>query len=98
MDCAVRRPGLVRHRPGADGGRRPEPDVAGMRAVRIIELGGPDALGTADLPEPEAEHFTTPGEGVLIAVANAAVSFPDVLQSRGLYQMKPELPFVPGHE
>jgi NADPH2:quinone reductase len=69
-----------------------------MRAVQIIELGGPDALGTADLAEPEADHFTTPGEGVLIAVENAAVSFPDVLQTRGLYQVKPELPFVPGHE
>jgi NADPH2:quinone reductase len=28
----------------------------------------------------------------------AAVSFPDVLQSRGLYQFKPDLPFVPGAE
>ena len=26
------------------------------------------------------------------------MSFPDVLQSRGLYQFKPELPFVPGAE
>jgi NADPH:quinone reductase len=40
----------------------------------------------------------TPGEGVLIDVAAAGVSFPDVLQTRGLYQLKPELPFVPGAE
>jgi NADPH2:quinone reductase len=35
---------------------------------------------------------------VLIDVRAAAVSFPDLLQSRGLYQFKPELPFVPGAE
>jgi len=40
----------------------------------------------------------TPGEGVLIDVAAAGVSFPDVLQTRGLYQLKPDLPFIPGAE
>src|SRR5271168_1708141 len=40
----------------------------------------------------------TPGAGVLIDVAAAGVSFPEVLQTRGLYQVKPELPFVPGAE
>jgi NADPH2:quinone reductase len=40
----------------------------------------------------------TPGEGVVIDVHAAAVSFPDVLQSRGLYQFKPDMPFVPGAE
>jgi NADPH2:quinone reductase len=40
----------------------------------------------------------TPGEGVLIDVAAAGVSFPEVLQTRGLYQLKPDLPFVPGAE
>ena len=40
----------------------------------------------------------TPGEGVIVDVRAAAVSFPDVLQSRGLYQFKPDLPFVPGAE
>jgi NADPH2:quinone reductase len=40
----------------------------------------------------------TPGEGVVIDVRAAAVSFPDVLQSRGLYQYKPDMPFVPGAE
>ena len=28
----------------------------------------------------------------------AGVSFPEVLQTRGQYQMKPPLPFVPGSE
>jgi NADPH2:quinone reductase len=69
-----------------------------MRAVQIAELGGPDALAVADLPEPEPTHMLTPGEGVVIDVHAAAVSFPDVLQTRGLYQYRPDLPFVPGAE
>jgi NADPH:quinone reductase len=69
-----------------------------MRALQIAELGGPEALRLADLPEPEAAHMLTPGEGVLVDVHAAAVSFPDVLQSRGLYQFKPDMPFVPGAE
>jgi NADPH2:quinone reductase len=69
-----------------------------MRALQIEELDGPDALKVVDAPEPEASHFSSPGHGVLIDVKAAAVSFPDVLQSRGLYQFKPDLPFVPGAE
>lgn len=63
-----------------------------MRAVQIVELSGPEsALQLADLPEPE-------GDGVVIDVRAAGVSFPEVLQTRGQYQIKPELPFVPGSE
>jgi NADPH:quinone reductase len=69
-----------------------------MRALQIAELGGPEALRLADLPEPEASHMLTPGESVLVDVHAAAVSLPDVLQSRGLYQFKPDMPFVPGAE
>lgn len=69
-----------------------------MRAIQISELGGPDALREVDLPEPEASHMLTPGEGVLIDVEAAGVSFPEVLQTRGEYQFKPPLPFVPGGE
>ena len=69
-----------------------------MRALQISELSGPDALRLVELPDPEPSHLFTPGEGVVIDVHVAAVSFPDVLQSRGLYQFKPELPFVPGAE
>ncbi|MFL5827019.1 MAG: NADPH:quinone oxidoreductase family protein [Thermoleophilaceae bacterium] len=69
-----------------------------MRALQISELTGPDGLSVVDAPEPGASHMLTPGEGVLIDVETAAVSFPDVLQSRGQYQFKPELPFVPGAE
>lgn len=69
-----------------------------MRAVQISELSGPDALRVVDVPEPKPNHMLTPGEGVLIDVVCAGVSFPDVLQTRGLYQLKPDLPFVPGSE
>jgi NADPH2:quinone reductase len=69
-----------------------------MRALQISELSGPDALEQVELPEPAPSHMLTPGEGVVVDVSAAAVSFPDVLQSRGLYQYKPDLPFVPGAE
>jgi NADPH:quinone reductase len=69
-----------------------------VRAVQISELSGPEAIQVVDVEEPEPSHMLTPGEGVLIEVKAAGVSFPDVLQTRGLYQLKPELPFVPGSE
>src|ERR1700704_812031 len=69
-----------------------------MRALEIAELNGPDALAVVDLPAPAPSPFLTPDQGVLIDVKAAAVSFPDLLQSRGLYQLKPDLPFVPGAE
>jgi NADPH:quinone reductase len=70
-----------------------------MRAIQITNLNGPDeALELVDIPEPEPSHMLTPGSGVLVDVHAAGVSFPEVLQTRGEYQFKPELPFVPGSE
>jgi NADPH2:quinone reductase len=70
-----------------------------MKALQITDTTGPDsALQLVDLPEPEASHMMTPGEGVLIDVHAAGVSYPELLQTRGEYQMKPPLPFVPGSE
>src|SRR4029078_10341076 len=70
-----------------------------MKAIQIVDLSGPDtALREAHLPEPEASHMLTPGSGVLVDVHAAGVSFPEVLQTRGDYQFKPDLPFVPGSE
>ncbi len=62
-----------------------------MRAAQVTRLDGPAAVGVVDLPEPA-------GDGVVIEVVAAGVSFPDVLLTRGLYQVTPELPFVPGSE
>jgi NADPH:quinone reductase len=68
-----------------------------MRALQIVELSGPrSALSIADLPDPEPAHPLTPGSGVLIDVHAAGVAFPEVLQTRGEYQYKPDLSFVPG--
>jgi NADPH:quinone reductase len=69
-----------------------------VRAVQISELSGPGAVAVVDVAEPAPDHMLTPGEGVVIDVRAAGVSFPDVLQTRGEYQYKPELPFVPGAE
>ncbi|MFN3512147.1 MAG: NADPH:quinone oxidoreductase family protein [Phenylobacterium sp.] len=65
-----------------------------MRALIVEEL-LPDYAGCAvrDVPTPQPR----PGE-VLIRTRAAAVNFPDLLQTRGEYQHKPPLPFIPGLE
>jgi NADPH:quinone reductase len=63
-----------------------------MRAQRITSLDGPEGLELTDIPAPPADGR------LIIDVAAAGVSYPDVLMSRGLYQARPELPFVPGIE
>ena len=70
-----------------------------MRAIQITDLTGPDsALALVEIPEPEPSHMLTPGRGIVVDVHAAGVSFPEVLQTRGEYQVKPPLPFVPGSE
>jgi NADPH:quinone reductase len=72
-----------------------------VRAIQIVRETGPDsALEPADLPEPSSppSHMLTPGRGLLVEVHSAGVSFPELLQTRGQYQLKPPLPFVPGSE
>jgi len=63
-----------------------------MRALQLERTEGPEGLVQVDLPEPEA------GDQVLIDVVAAGVSFPDLLLTRGQYQVKPPLPFIPGVE
>lgn len=54
---------------------------------------GVDALNWKELPTPQ------PGPGqVLIRIQAASLNFPDLLIVQNKYQMKPELPFVPGSE
>jgi NADPH2:quinone reductase len=65
-----------------------------MRALQVGAL-LPDHAGAAlaDLPMPQ------PGLGeVRVRVRAAAVNFPDLLMTRGGYQLKPELPFISGME
>jgi NADPH2:quinone reductase len=65
-----------------------------MRALVCHALTGPQDLALEpQWPEPEASAGR-----VLIAVKAAALNFPDVLMTRGLYQERPPLPFVPGLE
>jgi NADPH2:quinone reductase len=69
-----------------------------VRALQIVELGGPSSLELVDIEEPGPQHMLAPDGGVVVDVEVAGVSFPEVLQSRGEYQFKPPLPFVPGAE
>ena len=69
-----------------------------MRAQQIVELEGPSSLKLVDIDEPGPQHMLAPDGGVVVDVKAAGVSFPEVLQSRGEYQFKPPLPFVPGAE
>ncbi|HEY1750411.1 MAG TPA: NADPH:quinone oxidoreductase family protein [Caulobacteraceae bacterium] len=65
-----------------------------MRAL-VVEQLAPGYAGCVlkELPTPD------PGPGeVLVEVRAAAVNFPDLLQTRGEYQHKPPLPFIPGLE
>lgn len=64
-----------------------------MRAVQVVRLDGPAAVEVRDVPEPRREP-----DQVLVDVKAIGVNFPDVLQSKGLYQYKPELPFTLGSE
>jgi NADPH:quinone reductase len=65
-----------------------------VKAVVVSALSG-DLSGTAltDVPEPVA----TPGQ-VLIRVKAASLNFPDLLMTKGEYQLRPPLPFTPGME
>ena len=61
-----------------------------MFAHRIAAFTGPADVQWAEVPESAA------GGGVVIDVAAAGVSFADLLQTRGAYQMRVPLPYTPG--
>jgi NADPH2:quinone reductase len=64
-----------------------------VKAWVVRELGGPESLRLEEVDPSE------PADGMVrIKVRAAAINFPDVLMVAGLYQVKPELPFVPGVE
>ena len=64
-----------------------------MRAVHVVRLEGPQALELVEVPEPSAAP-----DAVVVEVHAAGVAWPDLLLSRGQYQLKPEPPFAPGGE
>ena len=61
-----------------------------MFAHRIAALTGPGDVQWTEVPEPAADG------GVVIDVAAAGVSFADLLQTQGAYQMRVSLPYTPG--
>jgi NADPH2:quinone reductase len=69
-----------------------------MRAVVVHALDGPDAAVLEDVPEPEGGHPMAGGERLLVEVHAAGIAFPDLLQSRGEYQIATPPPFVAGGE
>jgi len=64
-----------------------------MKAVICNEFGPIDALEVQEMDDPQS------GSNEVVIEAEAiGVNFPDGLLVQGLYQMKPERPFVPGME
>jgi NADPH2:quinone reductase len=61
-----------------------------MFAHRVVALTGPAAVQWTQVEEPAADG------GVVIDVVAAGVSFADLLQTTGAYQLKVPLPFTPG--
>lgn len=69
-----------------------------MRALLVRSTDGPDAAILAETAEPVGAHPWAGGERLLVDVRAAAVSFPDLLQSRGAYQHGMPTPYVCGGE
>tara|TARA_R110001592_G_scaffold300329_1_gene571500 strand:- start:14571 stop:15605 length:1035 start_codon:yes stop_codon:yes gene_type:complete len=64
-----------------------------MKAIVCEEFGPIDSLNYKEIDLPE------PGKGeVRVKVKATGVNFPDGLLVQGLYQVKPERPFIPGME
>ena len=64
-----------------------------MKAIVATRWGEPSELEYTDVPDP------APGPGeVLIDTRAVGCNFPDILMVQGKYQVKPPLPFSPGHE
>ncbi|MDN2565099.1 NADPH:quinone oxidoreductase family protein [Aquibium sp. A9E412] len=64
-----------------------------MKAIVARDFAPIDRLDYADWPEPQA------GNGEIVVAAEAiGVNYPDGLLVQGLYQARPQTPFVPGME
>ena len=62
-----------------------------MRSVQVTRLDGPAGVEVVEAPEPRRGE-----DEVLVEVHALGMSWPDLLLSRGEYQLKPELPFQLG--
>ncbi len=64
-----------------------------MRAIQILEFGGPEVLELVDLPTPEPAE-----DEVLIRVSRAGMNYADTHQRQNDYLAKASLPLIPGTE
>lgn len=65
-----------------------------MKAWQVTSLGEPaDVMSLVEVPSP-----TVQPDHVRVKVLATALNFPDALMARGLYQVRPDLPFVLGVE
>jgi NADPH:quinone reductase len=64
-----------------------------MKAVQVHELSGPRSVVSVDIDEPQPAT-----DQVVIEVHAAGVTYPEVLMTRGRYQLKPPPPFTLGAE
>src|SRR5690606_38355952 len=62
-----------------------------MRAAQVVSLQGPSGVEIREVPDVVARA----GE-VLVRVHSVGIAFPDLLLSKGEYQLKPEVPFTIG--
>src|SRR3954453_5431319 len=62
-----------------------------MRSLQVTALDGPSSVQVVEVPEPE------PGpDHVLVDVRAVGISWPDLLLTKGEYQLKPDVPFQLG--
>ncbi len=64
-----------------------------MKAFRIHSYDGPQSLVLDDVPEPDRTD-----DVAVVRVMAIGVNFPDLLATKGQYQVKPEPPYTPGCE
>lgn len=64
-----------------------------MKAIVCKKYGPPSDLVFDDVESPKLKK-----DEVLIQIKSCGVNFPDTLIIKGLYQFKPELPFIPGSD
>jgi NADPH2:quinone reductase len=62
-----------------------------MRSIQVTALEGPAGVSVVEVPDATAQD----GQ-VLVEVKALGISWPDLLQTKGEYQIKPELPFQLG--